>query len=112
MKVETQSRTRMLISLLTVFTFLFSAGLIFFDQQEAHAGKDCARKAFKTKMYEKACKKGGQKEAKKVARKFMKKAKKATKQKITCRTCHTKSSGKYPLKKNGLELFKQFKKAM
>lgn len=80
--------------------------------QVADAGKDCARKEFKTKLIEKACKKGGQKAAKKAMRKFMKEAKKATKEKMTCKTCHSKTSGKYPLKKDGLKRYNVAKKAM
>lgn len=80
--------------------------------QVADAGKDCARKEFKTDLIKNACKKGGQKAAKKAMREFMKKAKKATKKKMTCKTCHTKASGKYPLKKDGLDLYTEYKKAM
>lgn len=75
--------------------------------QEADAGKACARKTFKTQLIKKACKKD-QKAAKKAMRKFMKKAKKVAKEKVTCRTCHKKSSGSYPLKKDGLEKYKQW----
>ena len=98
-----KSQWIVLFGLAAVMTF--AAGSLF-------AGKDCARTEFKTELTKKACQKGGQKEAKKAHRKFMKKAKKATKEKITCRTCHTKTSGKYPLKKNGLELYNKYKKAM
>ena len=80
--------------------------------QEADAGKACARTEFKTELIKNACKKGGQSEAKKAMRTFMKKAKKATKEKITCSSCHTKSSGDYPLKKDGLKRYKAAKKAM
>lgn len=80
--------------------------------QIADAGKDCARKEFKTELVKAACKKGGQKAAKKAMRKFMKKAKKATKEKMTCTTCHSKSSGDYPLKKDGLKRYSAAKKAM
>ena len=80
--------------------------------QVADAGKDCARKEFKTELVEAACKKGGQKAAKKAMREFMNKAKKATKEKMTCKTCHSKASGDYPLKKDGLKRFKAAKKAM
>jgi hypothetical protein len=80
--------------------------------QEADAGKDCARKEFKTELVKDACKKGGQAEAKKAMREFMKKAKKASGDKITCTSCHTKSSGDYPLKKDALKTFANYKKAM
>ena len=80
--------------------------------QTADAGKDCARKEFKTDLVKNACKKGGQKAAKKAMRTFMKKAKKATKKKMTCKTCHTKASGDYPLKKDGLKEYQAAKKAM
>ena len=80
--------------------------------QAVDAASDCARKEFKTKLIEKACKKGGQKEAKKAMRKFMKDAKKATKENYTCKTCHAKASGDYPLKKDGLKRFMAAKKAM
>lgn len=80
--------------------------------EQADAGKDCARKEFKTKLVQDACKKGGQAEAKKAMREFMKKAKKASGDKITCTSCHTKSSGDYPLKKDGMALYEKYKKAM
>ena len=70
-------------------------------------GKACVRTKFKTKLVAEACKKN-QKEAKKVMRKFVKAAKKKAGKKVTCGTCHSKTSGDYPLKKDGLKLFKQW----
>ncbi|MGB0864229.1 MAG: hypothetical protein ACPG19_10075 [Saprospiraceae bacterium] len=75
-------------------------------------GKDCNRKVFKTKLCKEACEKGGQKEAKKAMRNFVKKAKKITGDKIACGTCHAKLSGGYPLKKEGLSLFRKYEKAI
>ena len=80
--------------------------------QFADAGKDCARTKFQTSLIERACKRGGQKAAKKAMRHFVKVAKKSTREKITCKTCHSKVSGNYPLKKDGLENFKRFKKVL
>lgn len=97
---------------LTILAGASIAVLSMSSPQVADAGKDCARKEFKTKLVEKACKKGGQKAAKKAMRKFMKDAKKATKKKMTCKTCHSKTSGKYPLKKDGLKQFNDAKKAI
>ncbi len=75
--------------------------------QSVEAGKACARTEFKTKLIQNACKKD-QKAAKKAMKKFVKEAKKASGEKVTCKTCHTKTSGKYPLKKEGLDLFKKW----
>lgn len=75
--------------------------------QEADAGKACARKAFKTKLVKDACKKD-QKAAKKAMREFVKEAKKVAKTKVTCSTCHEKTSGAYPLKKDGLKKYKEW----
>jgi hypothetical protein len=75
-------------------------------------GKDCDRKVFQTKLCKDACEKGGQKEAKKAMRAFVKQAKKITGDKIACGTCHAKLSNGYPLKKEGLLLFRKYEKAI
>lgn len=73
--------------------------------QEADAGKACARTDYKSKMLQEACKKD-QAAAKKAMRDFVKEAKKVAKEKVTCSTCHEKTSGDYPLKKDGFKKFK------
>lgn len=75
--------------------------------QDVSAGKACARKKYETELVREACKKD-QDAAKKVMRDFIKEAKKKTSEKITCSTCHTKTSGDYPLKADGLKKFKQW----
>jgi|GEM_PF-2554747 len=75
-------------------------------------GKACARTEFKTALIKKACEKGGQSQAKKAMRDFMKRAKKASKEKVTCKSCHSKTSGDYPLTKDGLAKYNKYKKAM
>ena len=75
--------------------------------QEASAwGKDCARSEFKTKLVKDACAKGGQSEAKKAMKTFLKAAKKQDSG-LTCKSCHTKLSPSYDLKKDGLQLYKK-----
>lgn len=76
--------------------------------QSADAGgKPCARKEFKTELVKNACKKD-QAAAKKVMRDFVKQAKAKSGQDVTCSTCHTKTSGDYPLKADGLKKFKDW----
>jgi cytochrome c5 len=76
--------------------------------QEAGAGKACSRtEGYKTKMVKEACQKG-QDAAKKAMREFVKEAKKVAKTNVTCNTCHEKTSGDYPLKKDGLKKFKEW----
>lgn len=74
--------------------------------QDAAAGKPCARTAFKTKMVEEACKKGGQGAAKKAMKKFLSKAK-SKDSSINCKSCHTSLSPKYELSPDGLAKFKK-----
>ncbi|MGB0589290.1 MAG: hypothetical protein ACPGU1_06385 [Myxococcota bacterium] len=79
-------------------------------QEEAPA--KCKRTTFKTALVKNACKKG-QKAASKAMKAFTKKAKKATGEKVTCKTCHTamKKEG-YPLKADGMATFKKMKAAI
>lgn len=73
----------------------------------AQAAGDCKRTKFETKMVKEACAKGGQKAAKDAMKVFLKEVKAKKHPKIKgCPSCHTKTSGDYPLKKNGMELFK------
>jgi hypothetical protein len=75
--------------------------------QEAGAGKACTRTGYKTKLIKEACQKD-QDAAKKAMRGFVKEAKKVAKTNVTCNTCHEKTSGDYPLKKDGLKKFKEW----
>ena len=72
----------------------------------------CKRTTFKTALVKSACAKG-LKEAVKAMKTFTKKAKAATGEKINCKSCHSglKKDG-YPLKPNGLELFKKYDAAI
>ncbi|MCG8422902.1 MAG: hypothetical protein MJE77_33770 [Proteobacteria bacterium] len=73
--------------------------------QEADAGNPCARKTFKTKYVEKACK-TDQKTAVKAMKDFLSKAKKTNAAIKNCKSCHSglKKDG-YPLNDKGLDLF-------
>ncbi|MBE7450770.1 MAG: hypothetical protein HS111_18330 [Kofleriaceae bacterium] len=93
-----------LVTLVAAFVgTLAFAGL---TTHEASAGKPCARTNHETKFLADACKKGGQDEAKKVMKAFLKDYKKKN-PKATCQSCHTKVGGDYPLKPDGLKLFKE-----
>ncbi len=70
------------------------------------ADKPCARTTFKTKLIKAACAKGGQKQAKKVMKAFVAKKKKTNDKIENCSSCHSKLGPAYPLKSNGLSLFK------
>jgi len=85
------------------------AGLVFAATtaapQEALAGKACVTASFQTTAIEKACKKGGQAEAKKEMKKFLKAAKKKQAN-IECKTCHSKLAPSYDLKPDGLTKYR------
>jgi cytochrome c553 len=69
-------------------------------------GEACARTKFETELVKKACADGGLKGAKDAMKVFLKAAKKASSEVTGCDSCHTKLKDGYPLKPNGLELFK------
>lgn len=74
----------------------------------ALAAGECKHPELKTKMVKEACAKGGQKAAKDAMKAFLKDAKAKLPAKITgCPSCHTKVGGDFPLKPNGLALFKE-----
>ena len=66
----------------------------------------CKRAKFETKLVGDACAAGGQKAAKDAMKKFVKDAKKK-KAGLDCASCHQKVGGNYPLKPDGLKLFKE-----
>ena len=68
--------------------------------------KPCARTTFKTKLIKNACAKGGQKAAKTAMKAFVKKNKKTNDKIENCSSCHSKLGPKYPLKSDGLAIFK------
>ena len=80
--------------------------------EDAPAVKPCARTEFKTQMIKKACSEGGQKAAKKAWSKWVKAHKPQYKEKygkgLTCKTCHTKVGGSFPLNESGLKTYKEF----
>jgi hypothetical protein len=80
-------------------------GVVFFSQP-AGAVKPCARKTFETAMIKAACEKGGQDEAKTAMKAFTKSAKQKNPAITGCPSCHSKTAGDYPLKTDGLKLFK------
>lgn len=71
---------------------------------ETVANPSCKRTTFETTEVKEACQAGGQGAAKKAMKEFTKKYKSA---KIKeCASCHSKMSGDYPLKPDGLTLYK------
>ena len=74
--------------------------------------KPCARTTFKTQLVKNACAKGGQKAAKKALQAWVKANKVAYKEKtgkgLTCKTCHSKLGGDFPLNGEGLKIFKEY----
>jgi hypothetical protein len=72
----------------------------------------CKTTDFKHDAIKEACAKGGQKEAKKVMKAFVAAAKKATGEKITCKTCHSGLSPDYALKDDAHQGFEKFDKAI
>jgi hypothetical protein len=85
-------------------------------QPSAEEAPPCARKTFKTKVVEAACKKGGQKAAKDAMKAFVKDIKKHKKAdgdakfSLTCDKCHKALKGDYPLKTDGLKEFEALSK--
>lgn len=69
------------------------------------AAAACKSTKFETKLVADACKAGGQKAAKDKMKAWMKTAKKQ-KADIACASCHSKVGGDYPLKKDGLKMYK------
>jgi hypothetical protein len=74
--------------------------------QVVAGGEACTRTKFETELVKKACADGGMKGAKDAMKAFLKDAKKANAQVTGCDSCHTKLKDGYPLKPNGLELYK------
>ncbi|MBP6837348.1 MAG: hypothetical protein KA190_08595 [Kofleriaceae bacterium] len=72
----------------------------------SNAGAPCKRTKFETVAMKDACAKGGQAQAKAEMKKFMKAAKAANPKINGCPACHSKVGGDYPLKANGLQLYK------
>ncbi|MCB9727828.1 MAG: hypothetical protein H6746_04980 [Deltaproteobacteria bacterium] len=72
----------------------------------------CKSKEFKHAIVKKACTEGGQKAAKKAMKGFVNAAKKATGEKITCKTCHSGLSPDYALKPDAHERFEKYAKAI
>jgi|GEM_PF-3047280 cytochrome c5 len=66
-------------------------------------------------MVKAACSKGGQKAAKKAMKSWVRSTKKKHKAagetdfKLTCKTCHTKLKGAYPIKKDAVATYKKLK---
>lgn len=82
------------------------------DDDGAGESPPCKTKDFKHAETKAACAKGGQKEAKKVMKAFVTAAKKASGDKITCKTCHSSLSPDYGLKPDGHETFEKYAKAI
>ncbi len=89
-----------------IAAFIGTLTIVGLTSNDASAGKPCSRAKTETKFLGNACKKGGQDEAKKVMKAFLKDYKK-THAAATCTTCHAKVGGAYPLKPDGLRLFKE-----
>jgi hypothetical protein len=92
------------------FTSLIAAALatltlVTLQPASVSAGAGCKRTKFETTQLAEACKSGGQKAAKDQMKKWMKGAKKQRAD-IACATCHSKVGGDYPLKPDGMKLYK------
>lgn len=94
-----------LVSLVTAA--LATVAVVSYAPSTVDAAAACKSKKFETTMVADACTKGGQAEAKKVMKAWMKQAKKKQKD-LACATCHSKVGGAYPLKPDGLRLFKEY----
>lgn len=79
--------------------------LVTMSASSVDAAAPCKHKKFETTLVADACKAGGQKAAKDEMKKWMKTAKKK-KADIACASCHSKVGGDYPLKPDGLKMFK------
>lgn len=79
--------------------------LVTLSSSNVDAGKPCARKKFDTTFVKDSCTAGGLNQAKADMKKWMKDAKKQKKD-LACATCHSKVAGDYPLKPDGLKLYK------
>lgn len=105
---------KLLIALLAATFAIVTFATI--QSPEAQDSPPCARKTFKTKEIEAACKAGGQKAAKDAMKSFVKDVKKHKKADgnasftLTCDKCHKAIKNDYPLKKNGLKDFQALAK--
>jgi hypothetical protein len=82
------------------------------DDDDGAESPPCKTKDFKHAQTKAACEKGGQREAKKAMKQFVTAAKKATGEKITCKTCHSGLSPDYGLKPDGHTTFEKYEKAI
>ena len=89
-----------------VATAVSTLALVTFTASSVDAGKPCARKKFETQFLKDSCAAGGQAKAKADMKTWMKQAKKQKKD-LACATCHSKVGADYPLKTDGLKLFKE-----
>jgi hypothetical protein len=90
----------------SILTICAALGFATTRTTSAEAAGECKRTTFTTKMVKEACAAGGQKAAKDAMKAFLKTAKAKDPKISGCPTCHTKVGGDYPLKKDGLQLFK------
>lgn len=84
---------------------LSTLALVTLSASDVDAGKACARKKFDTQFVKDSCSTGGQSKAKADMKTWMKEAKKQKKD-LACATCHSKVGADYPLKPDGLKLYK------
>jgi mono/diheme cytochrome c family protein len=89
-----------------VAALLATLTIVSLTPAEVDAAAACKRTKFETTQLADACKAGGQKAAKDQMKKWMKEAKKK-KADVACASCHSKVGGAYPLKKDGLALYKE-----
>ena len=71
----------------------------------------CVRKSFRTGQVRAVCRKG-QKSAKRWMQRYVRRWKKTLGIKVTCKSCHTALGPNYPLKSNGLRLFRDYMKKL
>ena len=79
--------------------------LVTLSPHSVDAATACKHKKLETTMVADACKTGGQKAAKDKMKEWMKAAKKK-KADLACASCHSKVGGDYPLKPDGMKMYK------
>lgn len=89
-----------------VAAVLATLTVVTLSASDVDAAAGCKRTKFETTSVAEACKAGGQKGAKDQMKKWMKEAKKK-KPSIACASCHSKVAGDYPLKPDGLKMYKE-----
>ena len=92
----------------SILTICAALGFATISSSPVQAAGECKRTTFQTKLVSEACKSGGPKAAKDAMKAVLKTAKEKKVEGVTgCPSCHSKVGADYPLKKDGLDLFKK-----